>query len=94
MWSGVELPGIGNIQVIEDFLVSNNLLIIGSLVFTMFCVSKRGWGWENFQRAVNTGKGLRFPRRPYYWMKVGVPVLMLVVLASGWAPIIAGWGDS
>lgn len=91
VWSGVELPGIGNIQAIEDFLVSNNLLIIGSLVFTMFCVSKRGWGWDNFLREANTGKGLRFPRVLYYWMKVGVPMLILVVLVSGWAPIISGW---
>ena len=55
VWSGAELPGIGNIQAIEDFVVSNNLLIVGSLVFTLFCVSKRGWGWKSFLQEVNTG---------------------------------------
>ena len=91
VWSGVELPGIGNIQAIEDFLVSNNLLIIGSLVFTMFCVSKRGWGWKNFLKEANTGNGLRFPKALYYWVKFGIPVLIIVVLVSGWMPIISGW---
>ncbi len=91
VWSGVELSGIGNIQAIEDFVVSNNLLIIGSLVFTLFCVSKRGWGWKNFLRESNTGDGLRFPKALYYWVKFGIPTLIIIVLVSGWAPLVGGW---
>ena len=91
VWSGFELPGIGNIQAIEDFLVSNNILVIGSLIFVLFCVSKRGWGWENFLKEANTGKGLKFPRALYYWMKIGVPVLIIVILVSGWMPLVTTW---
>ena len=91
VWSGVELSGIGNIQAIEDFVVSNNLLIVGSLVFTLFCVSKRGWGWKSFLQEVNMGDGMHFPKTLYYWVKFGIPVLIIVVLVSGWMPIISSW---
>ncbi len=91
IWSGVELPGIGNIQAIEDFLVSNNLLVIGSLIFTLFCVSKRGWGWENFLAEANEGQGMAFPRWLHNWMRFGVPTLIIVILIMGWAPLIRTW---
>lgn len=91
VWSGVELPGIGNIQSIEDFLVSNNFLVIGSLVFVLFCVIRKGWGWKSFLAEANTGKGMRFPRWLHNWMRFGVPMLILVILVSGWIPIIQSW---
>ncbi len=91
VWSGVELPGIGNIQAIEDFLVSNNILVIGSLIFVLFCVSKRGWGWKNFLAEANEGEGLRFPRWLHNWMRFGVPALIIVILVMGWIPIIQSW---
>ena len=71
--------------------MSNNILPLGSLVFVMFCVSKRGWGWENFLAEVNTGNGLKFPRALYNWMRFGVPALVLVILVMGWMPIIKNW---
>lgn len=73
VWAGFELPGIGNIQAIEDFLVSNNFLIIGSLIFVAFCTSRRGWGWKNFLAEANAGQGMRFPKWLYWWMRIGVP---------------------
>ena len=91
VWSGVELPGIGNIQAVEDFLVSNNLLVIGSLVFVLFCVTKRGWGWKNFLTEANAGQGMRFPAWMRGWMTVGVPILIVVILIMGWAPLIQTW---
>lgn len=91
VWSGVELPGIGNIQAIEDFLVSNNLLVIGSLVFVLFCTTKRGWGWNNFIAEVNAGEGMRFPKWLRGWVSIGVPLLIVVILISGWIPLIASW---
>ena len=62
VWAGVEVPGIGNIQAIEDFLMSNNVLPLGALVFLLFCTSKRDWGWDAFLREADTGEGTRFPR--------------------------------
>ena len=91
VWAGVELPGVGNIQAIEDFLVSNNILVIGSLIFVLFCVTKRGWGWKNFLAEANAGKGLRFPAWLYNWMRVGVPILIIVILVMGWMPIVQSW---
>ncbi len=89
--SSVVLPGIGDIQAIEDFLVSNNILLLGSLVFVAFCVSKHGWGWKNFLAEANAGKGLRYPGWIKPWMQFGVPVLIVVIGVMGWAPIISQW---
>ncbi len=46
---------------LEDFIISNNILPLGSVVFVIFCVSKYGWGWKNFIKEANTGEGLKFP---------------------------------
>lgn len=89
--SGCVIPGIGDIQAVEDFIVSNNILPLGSLVFVAFCVSKRGWGWDNFLAEANTGAGLKFPKWLRNWMRFGVPALVLVILVMGWMPIIQTW---
>jgi len=64
----------------EDFLVSNLALPIGSLVYTLFCTWKFGWGWNNYFAEVNAGKGMKVPAwvRPY--MMFVLPVIILVVL--------------
>ena len=89
--SGVSVPGIGDIQSIEDFLVSNNFLVLGALVFAFFCTSKKGWGWENFLAEADEGKGMAYPKFLYGWTRYGVPVLILVVFVAGWVPKIAFW---
>ena len=61
---------------LEDFLVSNNVLPLGSLVYLMFCTSRYGWGWNNFLAEANTGKGLRFPR----WIRVYVTYILPVIV--------------
>lgn len=91
VWSGVEIPAIGNIQAIEDFVFSNNILVIGAIVFVMFCTTKLGWGWDNFLAEANEGQGLKFPKWLYIWMRVGVPILILIVLVMGWIPYIQVW---
>lgn len=89
--SDVTIPGIGNIQAIEDFLVSNNILVIGSLVFVLFCTSKRGWGWKSFLAETNEGHGLKFPKCLHLWVSIGIPVLIVAILAMGWIPYIQSW---
>ena len=83
LWSGVSLPG-DNIMGFEDFLLSNNLLPLGSLVYLLFCVSKRGWGWDRFQEEVNTGSGLRFPWGLRWYMKWVVPVMIVFIFFMGY----------
>ncbi len=89
--SGVVMPGVGDIQTIEDFLVSSNIMPLGSLVFVLFCTSRRGWGWENFLTEANEGTGAKFPSWLYGWMRFGVPMLVVVILIMGWLPIIQSW---
>ncbi len=91
VWAGVEVPGIGNIQAIEDFLVSNNLLPLGALVFLLFCTSKRGWGWDSFLAEANTGRGMNYPRIIKPYLRYVLPILILVVLITGYAPIVQSW---
>ncbi len=89
--SGVAIPGIGDIQSIEDFLVSNNILPLGGLFLVLFVTSKRGWGWKNFLAEADTGNGLRFPAWSYPYMRYVLPIGMIVVFVLGYAPIIGTW---
>mgnify|MGYP007116387732 FL=1 len=91
LWSGAQIPGIGDIQSIEDFLVSNNFLVLGSLVFVLFCTRKAGWGWKGFIEEADKGEGMRYPKVLYGWTKYGVPLLIIVVFVVGWAPKIMYW---
>lgn len=91
VWAGVEVPGIGNIQAIEDFLMSNNVLPLGALVFLLFCTSKRGWGWKAFVAEADTGKGLGFPRWARGYIRFVLPVLILAVFVMGYVPIVRTW---
>lgn len=67
----------------EDFLVSNLLLPLGSLIYLLFCVTKWGWGFENYQKEANTGKGMRITNwmKPYF--RFVLPVLILLILIQG-----------
>ena len=91
--SGVQPLGPGSgILDLEDFLVSNNLLPLGSLVYLAFCVSRNGWGWDHFLEEADTGKGLRFPkwlRRYITWM---LPVIVVVIYLKGYWDMFAGKG--
>ena len=74
---------VGQVLDIEDFLVSNLLLPLGSLVYLLFCVTKWGWGFDKYLEETNTGKGLKMPRalKPYF--QFILPVLILVILIQG-----------
>ena len=63
VWSNVFAnTAMGNIQGFEDFIVSQNLLPIGSLIFLLFCTHKKGWGWDNFIAEADAGEGMKFPK--------------------------------
>ncbi len=91
IWSGVTIPGIGDIQSLEDFLVSNNFLVLGGLVFVLFCTWKKGWGWKNFLAEADHGEGMKYPKVLYAWSRYGVPVLIVVIFIAGWIPKITYW---
>lgn len=91
VWSGVTIPGIGDIQSIEDFIVSNNMLPLGSLIFVLFCTRRFGWGWDKFLTEADAGSGIKFPAKSRIWVSFGVPVLIVVIFIAGYAPKIATW---
>lgn len=82
VWKDVQIAGKG-IMDMEDFVVSNLLLPIGSLLFVLFCTTRYGWGWEKFLAEANEGKGLKVAKwmRPY--MTFVLPVIILVLLIVG-----------
>lgn len=85
LWAGFEPLGSGtNILDLEDFLVSNNILPLGALVYLLFCVTRYGWGWDNFIAEADAGKGLKFPKvlRPY--VTFILPIVMIIVFIQGY----------
>ena len=83
VWADVHPLGM-DISSLEDFIVSNNLLPLGSLLYVLFCTRRSGWGWDNFLAEANTGDGIRFPKwvRPYItWV---LPLIILFILVMGY----------
>ena len=72
------------IQDLEDFIVSNNLLPIGSLLYLLFCTSKKGWGWKNFIAEADAGKGLKFPQWSRFYVRYILPLIILFILVMGY----------
>ena len=86
VWSELQLIGDRGVLDSEDFLVSNLLLPLGSLVYLLFCVSKWGWGYDKYLEEANAGQGVKMPRwlRPYFLYVL--PILILVILIQGLIP--------
>lgn len=83
--SKIEPLGAGTtIMDLEDFLVSYNLLPLGSLVFVLFCVNKNGWGFENFLKEANTGTGKIFPKWIRVYMQYILPLIVSVIYLKGY----------
>lgn len=82
VWSNFTIAGKGVLDI-EDFLVSNLFLPLGSLVMVLFCSYKFGWGFDNYQKEANTGKGVRIPSFLKYYFRFGLPILVLVILIKG-----------
>ena len=83
--SGIQPLGAGStIQDLEDFIISNNVLPLGSLVFLLFCTIKRGWGWKNFLAEADAGDGMKFPAWARLYIKYCLPVIVLVIFIFGY----------
>ena len=100
--SGIEPLGAGStIMDLEDFLVSSNLLPLGSMVFVLFCLNKNGWGFENFLAEANDGAGGKLPASKWLrcYMQYLLPFVIGVVYLKGYydmfkgrpAPVLIGW---
>jgi NSS family neurotransmitter:Na+ symporter len=83
VWSNVRLIGGRDVLDTEDFLVSNLLLPLGSLVYLLFCVTKWGFGFDNYIEEANTGKGLKISRKLKPYFQFILPVLILIILIQG-----------
>lgn len=80
IWSDISIFGKGFMDL-EDFIVSNLLLPIGSLLYVLFCTTRFGWGWNNFYNEVNTGeKGAVLPKWIRLYMTFVLPVIIIAVL--------------
>ena len=64
--------------------VSNNILLLGSLVYVCFCVSRYGWGWKNFVKEANTGVGVKVPQKARFYFTYILPVIILIVFICGY----------
>lgn len=91
LWSDFAPLGDGStIQDLEDFIVSNNLLPLGSLLYLLFCTSKHGWGWDNFITEADTGTGLKFPKALRFYVSYILPLLILFIFIMGYWQKFAG----
>ena len=83
LWSGFTVLGM-DISGIEDFLVSQNILPLGSLLYVLFCTSKRGWGWDRFLAEANQGDGLAFPKGVRFYVSYILPLIVLFIFVMGY----------
>ena len=83
IWSDLHLIGGRDVLDSEDFLVSNLLLPIGSLIYLLFCVTRFGWGFDNYYKECNAGEGLKLPRILKPYLQFVLPVLILIIIILG-----------
>ena len=84
VWSGFQPFGPGsNVLDLEDFLVSNLWLPLGSLVYLLFCTSRYGWGWKNFQNEANEGGGIKVCDGIRFYVSYILPLIVLVIFVLG-----------
>lgn len=81
-WNGFKIFG-GSVLDFEDFLVSNILLPLGSLIFLLFCTRKSGWGWDSFMKEANTGKGLKIKKWMRGYLTYVLPLIVLFIFSFG-----------
>lgn len=80
----IQFGRLGNFQDLEDFLVSNNFLPLGSMVYLLFCTRKSGWGFDAFCAEADTGKGLKFPRWSRFYVSYILPLIVFAIWVIGY----------
>lgn len=78
------------IMDLEDFIVSNNLLPLGSLGYVLFCTKKNGWGWDAFIAETNAGSGMNFPKSLKNYVAYGIPAIIIVIYLKGYYDMFKG----
>ena len=85
VWSGFEPLGPGTCVLdLEDFIISNNILPLGSFMFMLFCCHRYGWGWDKFIAEADTGTGLKFPKFLRFYLTWILPVIFLFIFVQGY----------
>lgn len=93
VWSSFEPLGAGSAVLdLEDFIVSNNLLPLGSLAFLLFCTKKNGWGWDNFIQEADAGHGMKFPKSLKSYMTYVLPVIIIIIYLKGYYDMFSPMG--
>jgi NSS family neurotransmitter:Na+ symporter len=91
VWSFIQPMGAGTtIQDLEDFIVSNNLLPLGSLFYVLFCTAKNGWGWDAFLEEANAGNGIAFSHKIKFYCSVILPLIILIIFIQGYITTLFG----
>ena len=85
IWSAFQPMGAGSAVLdLEDFIVSNCILPIGSLIYLLFCVTRYGWGFEKYLREANTGEGMKIPKGIRVYVTYILPMLLVLLILQGW----------
>lgn len=83
--SFIQPLGAGStIMDLEDFIISNNILPLGSLIYLMFCTYRFGWGWDKFISEVNMGDGIKFPEKIRIYVAYILPLIILFIFVQGY----------
>ena len=92
-WAEVQLLGKGSsILDFEDFIVSNNLLPLGSLAFVLFCTRRNGWGWQGFLEEADQGNGMKVPPKIRWYLSYVLPLIIMVIYIKGYYDMFAPKG--
>lgn len=88
IWSNIQPMGEGSMILdLEDFIVSNNMLPLGALVYLLFCCTRYGWGWDNFIAEADTGNGIKFPKSMRFYFTYIVPMVVVAIFIAGYKDV-------
>jgi len=85
IWENIQPLGAGSAIIdLEDFIVSKNVLPLGACLYMLFCMTKRGWGFDKFMAEVNAGEGLKFPAKLKPYFTYILPIIIIIVFIFGY----------